>query len=260
MDEKLGFLKEVSNEAGKILLGCFGKPFEIKGKAGSELVTTADIKSEEFIITALRRRYPDIGVIAEESNSREWEKKEVFIVDPLDGTHNFAYGIPFFSISIAYKINREIILGIVYDPIHKELFSCIKGSGAWLNEEQIKVSDRENLNDSILATGFPYIREDIKDSNIPEFSKFLMRTRGLRRLGSAALDLAYVACGRLDGFWEKHIKLWDISAGGLLVLEAGGRVSNFYNNDWDNRKDNIVASNGKIHREMIRIIKGVHQG
>ena len=134
------------------------------------------------------------------------------------------------------------------------------GKGAFLNNERISVSKRKTLDECFLATGFPYIREDIKDSNIPEFSKFLMRTRGLRRLGSAALDLAYVACGRLDGFWEKHLKLWDISAGGLLVLEAGGRVSNFYNNNWDNRKDNIVASNGKIHREMIKIIKGVRQG
>ncbi len=260
MEKKLRLIKEIAVEAGKILMGWFGKEFEIRSKKGGELVTTADVESEKFIVGALRERYSDIGVIAEESNFKEWEKEELFIVDPLDGSNNFAYGIPFFSISIAYQLKNELILGVVYDPVHKELFTCLKGSGAMLNGKPIKVSAREKLSDSMLATGFPYIRKSKEDSNIPEFSCFLMKTRGLRRLGSAALDLAFVASGRFDGFWEKSLKPWDISAGGLLVLEAGGRVSNFYNNEWDNMKDHIIASNGKIHEEMIEVIKRAFQG
>ena len=256
MNRKLQFMKEISIEAGKILLYWFRKDFEVKSKAGSELVTTADNESEEFIIETIGEKYPETSVIAEESNSGECGKEEVFIVDPLDGTNNFAYGIPFFCVSIAYQLKNEIILGVINDPFNEELFSCSKGEGAWLNEEPIKVSSREKLNDSILATGFPYTRELKEDSNIPEFIDFLMKTRGLRRFGSAALDLAFVASGRIDGFWEKSLKPWDISAGGLLVLEAGGRVSNFYNEEWDNKIDNIIASNGKIHEEMIDVIKG----
>ncbi|MCK4226244.1 inositol monophosphatase [candidate division WOR-3 bacterium] len=255
MEGKLRFMKEISLGAGKIVMGWFGKGFLVKEKRGRELVTTADEESEEFIIDAIRERYPRIGVVAEESNTREWEREEVFILDPLDGTNNFTYGIPFFCVSIAYQVSEKLQIGVVYDPIHKELFSCIRGRGAHLNEKSINVSNRDGLSKSILATGFPYVRKSKRDSNLPEFAEFLIKARGIRRLGSAALDLCYVACGRFDGFWEKSLNPWDISAGGLLVREAGGRVSNFYENGWDNRKDGIIASNGKIHDEMMVIIE-----
>jgi myo-inositol-1(or 4)-monophosphatase len=248
-------LEDISRTAGKILLNFFRENIEIKSKKGSELVTTADIKSEEYIIKELEERYPHIGILAEESNSKDVENNNIFLIDPLDGTHNFAYGIPFFCISIALQLEGEVVIGVVYDPIHEELFSCVKNCGAYLNGKTIRVSERIRLNDSILATGFPYIREFKDNSNIPEFSEFLMKTRGLRRLGSAALDLAYVACGRLDGFWEKYLNPWDIAAGGILVIEAGGKVTNFCSSNWDVKKDNIIASNGKIHNEMIEIIK-----
>lgn len=260
MEQKLIFeisksLENISRTAGKILLNFFREHFEVKDKKGSELVTTADIKSEEYIIKELKKRYPHIDVIAEESSSKDVEKNNMFLIDPLDGTHNFAYGIPFFCVSIALQLEGEIVIGVVYDPVHKELFSCVKNRGTYLNGKKIKVSERIRLKDSILATGFPYIRKSKDNSNIPEFSEFLMKTRGLRRLGSAALDLAYVACGRLDGFWEKYLNPWDIAAGGILVIEAGGKVTNFSNCNWDVKKDNIIASNGKIHNEMFGIIK-----
>jgi myo-inositol-1(or 4)-monophosphatase len=260
MERKLIFeisksLEDISRTAGKMLLNFFRESFEVKDKKGSELVTTADLKSEEYIIKELKRKYPNIGIIAEESNSEKLEKNNIFLIDPLDGTHNFAYGIPFFCISISLQFEGEIVIGVVYDPVHNELFSCVKNFGAYLNGETIKVSERISLKDSILATGFPYIRESKDTSNIPEFSEFLMKTRGLRRLGSAALDLAYVACGRLDGFWEKHLNPWDISAGGLLVLEAGGKVTNYCSSNWDVKIDNIIASNGKVHNEMSETIK-----
>ncbi len=255
MNDKLHFLKDIAINAGSILTTLFRKEFDIEGKQGRELVTTADRKSEEFIISSIRKKYPEAGVVAEESNLKEWERNEVFIVDPLDGTNNFSYGIPFFCVSLAYELEGNLKIGVIYDPIHKELFSAQKGRGAKLNGNPISVSNRDKLIDSILATGFPYIRRLREYSKISEFSKFLMEARGIRRFGSAALDLAYVACGRLDGFWEKKLKPWDISAGGLLVREAGGRVSNFYKLEWNYRKDHIIASNGKIHSEMLKIIK-----
>jgi myo-inositol-1(or 4)-monophosphatase len=142
----------------------------------------------------------------------------------------------------------------VYDPLNKELFYAEKGKKAYLNDVSISVSKRKNLKDSIVATGFPYIKEKVEDSNIPEFSAILMKSRGLRRLGSAALDLCYVACGRFDGYWEKHLKVWDISAGGVIVSEAGGKISNFYGDDWNYKLDNVIASNGIIHSEIQEVI------
>ncbi|MCK4421863.1 inositol monophosphatase [candidate division WOR-3 bacterium] len=259
IEEKLHFIEAISRKAGGILMGYFRRYFEVRDKTGSELVTTADHKSERVLIMALKERFPGATVIAEESNLKGFEEDEVFIVDPLDGTNNFVYGIPFFCVSIAYQVNHKLLIGVVNDPIHKELFSCIRGKGAWLNGESIHVSKRDSLSNAILATGFPYIRISKEDSNLPEFAEFLMATRGIRRLGSAALDLCYVACGRLDGFWEKGLKTWDISAGGLLVLESGGAVTNFYESKWDHGKDHIIASNGKIHDEMMRIIERVRK-
>jgi myo-inositol-1(or 4)-monophosphatase len=252
--EKLLFLKHVALEAGKILMKFFRGNFEIENKEGSELLTTADKKSEELIISEVRKEYPEIEIIAEETKPSNWQEKEAFIIDPLDGTNNFSRGIPIFSISLAYQSDGDLKIGVVYDPLREELFYAEKEGKAFLNESPISVSNRNKLSDSILATGFPYIKEIEKDSNIPEFSALLMKSRGVRRLGSAALDLCYVACGRLDGYWEKSLKIWDISAGGLIVSEAGGKVTNFFGDEWDHKSDNIIASNGIIHSEIQEII------
>ncbi|MEJ2568594.1 MAG: inositol monophosphatase family protein, partial [candidate division WOR-3 bacterium] len=250
-------LKNIALEAGKILMKYFRSDFEIKNKEGSELLTTADKESEEFIISAVNTEYPDIEIIAEETKPESSKVKEAFIIDPLDGTNNFSYGIPVFSISLAYQSDGNLKIGVVYDPVHKEIFYTEKGEKAFLNDSVISVSKRNKLNDSILATGFPYIKKTEKDSNIPEFSSLLMKARGIRRLGSAALDLCYVACGRLDGYWEKGLKIWDLSAGGLIVEQAGGKVTNFSGNKWDYMSDNIIASNGLIHSEIQKTIKKI---
>ncbi len=252
--DKLLFLKNIALEAGKTLMKYFRSNFEIENKEGSELLTTADKESEELIIAAINKEYPDIEIIAEETNPESRKLKEAFIIDPLDGTNNFSYGIPVFSISLAYQSEGNLKTGVVYDPVHKELFYAEKGEKAFLNDCAISVSKREKLSNSILATGFPYIKKTEKDSNIPEFSSLLMKARGIRRLGSAALDLCYVACGRLDGYWEKGLKIWDLSAGGFIVEQAGGKVTNFTGNNWDYMSDNIIASNGLIHSEIQKTI------
>lgn len=249
------FLKNISIDAGKILMKKFRKKIAIMDKEGKELVSSADHESESYIVDSINKAYPDAKIIAEERESSKTDSDTTFIIDPLDGTHNFLYGIPVFCVSIAFKEDAELRTAVIYDPVHNELFSAIKGSGAYLNNKKIKVSATSNLSKSILATGFPYARTKKRNSNLPEFSSFLFKVRGIRRLGSAALDLCYVACGRLDGFWEKGLKAWDISAGGLIVKEAGGKVSNFYSNNWDNTRGDIVASNGLIHEQMLDIIK-----
>lgn len=248
-------IEEISKKAGNILMKWFRGDLTINSKEGKELVSSADRESEDFIVEALKDKYPDIEVMAEENLSDIWNREELFIVDPLDGTHNFSFGIPFFCVSIAYQRNGEVVIGVIYDPVHDELFSSRKGEGSYLNGEKISVTEREELKETILATGFPYKREKTEESNIPEFSLFLLETRGVRRFGSAALDLAYVSSGRIDGFWEKGLKPWDVSAGGLIVREAGGTVTNYLGKEWDFMKDDILASNGIIHEKMRSIIR-----
>ncbi len=256
-DDKLLFLRNIAGEAGDILMNLFRGNFEIESKPGSELLTTADKRAEKFIIDNLSKKYPEIEIIAEETKPSNWEEEEAFIIDPLDGTNNFSSGIPMFSVSIAYQLEGDLKIGVVYDPLHKELFYAEKGKKAYLNESPISVSKKNKLKDSILATGFPYIKERKENSNIPEFSELIMKSRGIRRMGSAALDLCYVACGRFDGFWEKHLKIWDISAGGLIVAEAGGKITNFFEESWNHKSDNVIASNGLIHSEIQEVIQNL---
>ena len=255
--DKLLFLKNVAVEAGNILMKFFRGNFEIENKEGSELLTTADRESEQLIISSIIKEYPGIEIIAEETKPGNWQEKEAFIVDPLDGTNNFSFGIPMFCVSIAYQAEGDLKIGVIYDPLHEELFYAEKDKKAFLNGSLISVSKRKRLRDSIIATGFPYIKEREEDSNLPEFSALLMQSRGLRRMGSAALDLCYVACGRFDGYWEKHLRIWDVSAGGLIVAEAGGKITNFSGDKWDHKSDHVIASNGIIHSEIKEIIKNL---
>lgn len=255
--DKLLFLKNVAVEAGNTLMKFFRGKFEIENKEGSELLTTADREAEQTIISSIRKEFPGIEIIAEETKPGNWQEKEAFIVDPLDGTNNFSFGIPMFCVSIAYQAEGDLKIGVIYDPLHQELFYAEKGGKAFLNGALISVSKRKRLRDSIIATGFPYIKERKEDSNLPEFSALLMQSRGVRRMGSAALDLCYVACGRFDGYWEKHLKIWDVSAGGLIVAEAGGKITNFSVDKWDHKSDNVIASNGIIHSEMQEVIKNL---
>jgi len=256
---------EIAREAGAILREGQRHPFAVDLKGKRDIVTSVDTESETLILKRIRERYPDDRIVAEESSpiapgegtgtcSRAW------IVDPLDGTNNFARGYPFYCVAIAVEEAGELVAGIVYDPLRDELFAAERGEGATLNGERIRVSDTSLLSDSVVATGFPYDRSASTENNLGNLNRFILSVRGIRRAGSAELDLAYVACGRLDGFWELGLKIWDVSAGGLLVLEAGGTVSLMDGSVWDHSRGDIVASNGRIHAEMLAVLNTPEAG
>jgi len=241
--------------AGELIRERAGKAQNVERKSGQEtnLVTELDRQAEEIIIKRIRQEYPDHDFLAEESGGHDRKSDYRWVIDPIDGTTNFAHGLPIFSISIALEHKGNLISGVVYDPTRDELFTVEKGKGAFLNRNRIRVSTVSTLIESVLVTGFPY---DVKSSNenIRHFQSFLVEAQAVRRLGSAALDLCYVAAGRLDGYWEMSLSPWDMAAGVLLVQEAGGtftdqegRPSTIYNKS-------VLTSNGLIHDQMIRIL------
>ena len=244
-----------ASNAGKILKDNFGKSLEIDFKGDINLVTHIDRLCEETIVNIVRDRYPDHQILAEEGEGKRSESPYRWIIDPLDGTTNYAHGFPFFCVSIALEKDSEVVLGIIYDPLLEELFMAEKGKGAHLNNKKIKVSSTEDLNHSLLATGFPYDLRETKENNLDHFSNFIMSAQAVRRAGSAALDLCYVAMGRFDGFWELKLSPWDVAAGSLIVKEAGGIVTNFKGRDFDIYSKEILASNKKIHKEMVQVLK-----
>ncbi|MEW6555898.1 MAG: inositol monophosphatase family protein [Elusimicrobiota bacterium] len=245
-------------ESGEILKDYFATNFEVTYKGNRNPVTSADEKSEEAIITVLSRHFPDIKFVCEEScNSTKIKKNEpVWILDPLDGTVNFIHKFPVFSISLALYNGKDVLFGIVYNPITSEFFYSVKNKGAFLNDKRIKVSQKNGLKHSLIVTGFPYNYEKRQKSVIEKFRKFCLQAEGIRRLGSAALDLCYVACGRFDGFWEEGLHSWDVAAGALIVKEAGGKVTDFAGGNNYLFDKTLVASNSKIHSKMIEITGG----
>lgn len=257
----LQFLLEIVLKAGEILKRYYGGLFEINHKGTIDLVTTADIEVEKYIKETLSQKFPEIPFIGEEGSSIPSEPPDdfYFLLDPLDGTTNFAHGLPWFAISLALMKRYEPEIGIIYNPITGECFHAKRGEGAFLNGMPIKVSKRERLIDCLLATGFPVskIMEKPKHFLIP-FEDFMVRTRGVRRFGAASLDLAYVACGRYDGFYEAYLKPWDTASGILLVREAGGKITDYLGNPFHPFMDTIVASNGLIHEEMLEILRDKH--
>ncbi|HAL62320.1 MAG TPA: inositol monophosphatase [Chloroflexi bacterium] len=255
MRDTKGFLNLLAKEAGEILLANFGRAKEAARKGEIDLVTEADLASQRLIVEAIRQRYPDHTILSEEAPRLEGKSEFTWLIDPLDGTINYFHGYPAFAISIALKEREEITLGAVYDPLRDEFFYAQKGEGATLNDKGVKVSTTHRLISSLLATGFPYQRVAIPDNNVPEFSRLVTRVQGIRRGGSAALDLAYVAAGRLDGYWEMHLSPWDWAGGGLLVEEAGGVVTDLEGGPWSPFKRGIVATNGRIHEELISELK-----
>jgi len=237
------------------------KTLRIEAKAESDFVTVADRASEETIVKRLLEAFPDHQILAEEqSHAESGEKTSApsanvqWIIDPLDGTTNYIHGVPNFSVSIAARQNAEVIVGVVWDPLQRELFTATQGGGAFLNGKTIHVSASARLRDGLIATGFPFRVRHFLDSYFRMFKDFLQAARDLRRFGSAALDLSYVAAGRFDGFWEYCLNPWDFAAGALLVREAGGEISGFAEeeNFWET--GNILASNGKLHQAMREII------
>jgi myo-inositol-1(or 4)-monophosphatase len=243
---------EAAEIAGAILMEGFGTSFAISSKEGkNNLVTEYDHRSEEAIINYIKEIYPLHSFLAEESGSNKKEEKEItWVIDPLDGTVNFAHNLPIFSISIAAIQNDEILCGVVYHPILKEMFTSIKGEGAFLNGSRISVSDNDDISSAFLVTGFPYNVHRNPGHCVDHFIQMIRRGIPVRRLGSAALDLAYVACGRFDGFWEIELKAWDVAAGTLILREAGGLVTQYNGDRFLPGDDNMLATNGKIHDEL----------
>jgi len=243
---------ETAQEAGKILLEEFERPVRITYKGDVDLVTQADRRSEEAVVARLKKYFPDHAILAEEGSGHERPSKFCWYVDPLDGTTNFAHGYPCFGVSIGLTEADKLIAGVVYNPVSKELFAAARGEGATLNGRKIHVSAIEELGTSLLATGFPSHKR-AQNPNIHYYWDFTLQSHGVRRDGSAALDLAGVAAGRFDGFWEFGLHPWDTAAGVLLVEEAGGRVSDFDGKPYKLGGRVILASNGHVHEEMQRV-------
>lgn len=243
--------KEAAVNAGEYIVKNIGKIRKISFKGATNLVTNIDKTSEELIVSRLRKAFPDFSVLAEEAHDIKRDGPFRWIIDPLDGTTNYVHGFPFFSVSIALEKEGEgIILGVVYDPVRQELFCAEKKKGAYLNNKRIRVSKIRRIRQSLVATGFTYDSNVIKQKNMEHFSDFLVTAQAIRRAGSAALDLCGVACGRLDGFWELDLNPWDVAAGALIVGEAGGLVTRFDNTDATIYDKEILATNRHIHNAM----------
>jgi len=239
--------------AGRVLRSLYDQPHRITHKGAIDLVTEADVAAEETVLAMLRKADGEIGFLAEESHSsyENLPQGPVWVIDPLDGTTNFAHGFPFFAVSIAYAEGTRSKVGVVYAPMQDELFCACQGSGAWLNGRRIQVSGVSSLQDSLLATGFPYAIEEEVAGVMAALTRLVTRCQGVRRAGAAALDLAWLACGRTEGFWEINLKPWDTAAAMLLVSEAGGRLTTYEGKGYTPYLSEVVASNGKIHAELI---------
>ena len=244
-----------AEKSARILKIRFGNISQVRKKAAEEIVTEADIESEKEIISHIRSNFPGHGILSEECGLKTGASDFKWIIDPLDGTVNFAHQVPIFSISIALAFKDDIVLGVVLNPLSGELFSAIKGQGAQLNGQSIQVSLISTLTDSLLVTGFAYNLKETFEPVIARYGNCLMAAQGMRRLGSAALDLCYVACGRFDGYWEQNLKPWDTAAGSLIAAEAGGTVTTFSNQPYTVDHLEILATNGKIHQEMVGLLK-----
>jgi myo-inositol-1(or 4)-monophosphatase len=241
-------------EAGAVLRDYYRSGVTVKYKGEIDLITEADRASEELILNRIRSVYPDCAILAEESGASANQSATLWIADPLDGTTNFAHGLPIFSVTMALVVNDVIEVGATYDPICEELYTARRGQGAYLNGERLHVSAAPSLDKALLVTGFPYDRRTNPNNNLKQFADFSLRAQGVLRLGSAALDLAAVAAGRLDGYWEYKINPWDIAAGVLLVQEAGGQVTMPDGSPLDLFARQVVASNGLVHDEMIGVL------
>ena len=244
-------------EAGKILKSGFGHDFEIHPKGVNDLVTEIDQRSEAFLMEEIQRHFPDHGLLTEESGVIGENGAHQWFIDPLDGTINYVHGVPIFSVSLAYAEDGQVVLGVVYDPMQEECFTAELGQGARLNGTPIHVSATRELAASLLVTGFPYDLQHAQDNNLDNFERFSLQSQGVRRLGSAALDLCYVAAGRFDGFWELRINAWDIAAGGLIAREAGALVT-AVNGDpeylFRPLPISILAANPYIYSQMLHLL------
>ena len=240
--------------AGEILRNRWGGTHTVGKKGAIDLVTEADLASEDAIIQLIRAAFPDHTILAEESGVTTGKGPYEWIIDPLDGTTNYAHHLPEFSLSIAFALEGDIVFGLILNPVTGELFCGTRGEGATLNGRPIRVSSTKTVSESLLVTGFPYNLQSVIDPLIQRLERCLMAAQGVRRLGSAALDLCYVACGRFDGFWEQNLAPWDTAAGIVIAQEAGATVSDFSNRPYSIEKKEILTTNGLIHQEMTELL------
>jgi myo-inositol-1(or 4)-monophosphatase len=255
MNELKEVLMDAIKESGKIIQNYFQGTFTVENKEGiNNLVTEVDKHSEDKIIGIIRAAFPSHSIISEETGEQIQDSPYQWIIDPIDGTVNFAHGIPICCVSIGLKHNDDLVLGAVYNPMMNELFFAEKGQGATLNGMPISVSNKSDFRKACLVTGFPYKWPKAKEHPIKVFERFILEGLPVRRLGSAAIDLCWVACGRFDGFWEYNLNSWDLAAGYLIVQEAGGRITNFTGQPYSVFDKETLATNGLIHDEMLRLI------
>jgi myo-inositol-1(or 4)-monophosphatase len=245
--------------AGELQMARFGSDMRVDKKGAIDLVTEVDVEVERMFRALIAGRFPDHDVLAEEMGQTRTGASHRWVFDPLDGTTNYAHGIPIFCATVALEIDGEPVAGAVYDPNRKELFTAERGVGAWRNGEPIRVSDTATLIDSVLVTGFPYDIRDRMDAILDVFRAYLHEARAVRRLGSAAIDLCWVAAGRMEGFWEQGLHAWDTMAGALIVQEAGGRVTLLDGGAWDAFGGSCLATNSHVHEEMLAVVRGLRR-
>jgi len=261
MTPTLSELERLAREAGAILRAGYSKEHQVNYKGVIDLVTEVDHQSEAFLLGEIRGKYPDHHIFAEESGIIQGNDDHIWYVDPLDGTVNYAHHVPIFCVSIAYASHGELTLGAVYEPMRDEMFAAERGGGARLNGKPIQVSTATELQKSLLVTGFPYDAWNTRQDNFANFVHFGKLTQGVRRLGSAALDLCYVAAGRFDGFWEMSLKPWDVAAGGLIAEEAGAKVTNVDGErDYISPPQSVIAATPGIHARIIQELKAQNFG
>jgi len=251
---------DAARAAGRLLHAELSGSHRVQFKGPrTNLVTEMDERAEELIVGRIAAMFPDDTILAEERGAAPGRSGRRWIVDPLDGTTNYAHGVPIFSVSIALEVAGRIELGVAFDPSLDELYVAERGQGATVNDRRLAVSATATLDESLLTTGFPYNIRETRDTNLGEYAAFAVRCRGVRRLGSAVLDLAWVASGRLDGFWELRLGPWDVAAGSLFVEEAGGRVTNLVGGALELDTPAVVASNGRIHDEMLAVLREIRR-
>lgn len=254
MQKFLDLAVDVARQAGALQKSKCGHISQIEFKGEIDLVTEVDRACEKLIVENIQSHFPDHDILAEEGGGKRVKSDYKWIIDPLDGTTNFTHGYPLFCVSIALEFKGEIVLGVVYEPNHDELFVAQKGQGATLNGKKISVTPQADIGKCMLSTGFAYNLKKVSDNNINHFSKMLMHVQAVRRDGVAAVDLCYVACGRYDGFWELNLFPWDVAAGLLIVKEAGGKISKFDGSEFCVYDKEILASNSLIHKPMSDIL------
>lgn len=259
MQPLLNIAINAARQAGDVIIRHMEQVDRLKvtAKSSDEYFSEVDIKAEQTIIRAILKAYPEHGIIAEESGTHNPDAESLWIIDPLDGTTNYLHGFPFYSISIAHKVKNRIEHAVVYDPIRHECFSASRGRGAQLNDRRIRVSKQNVLASALLGTGFPSRNATLAQRYLPTFEALVSKCAGMRRTGSAALDLAYVACGRLDGFWEFGLRPWDIAAASLIIKEAGGLIGDLQGGEDYMNQGDVVAGNPKVFKSLLQTLMPV---